>query len=108
MSDYIIRLGHRSRDPMARMPRETNQDARLSYRARGVLWYLCNRDPGHPITREDLIEHGTEGEYAIRQALYELEKYGYARQTHTRNTRGEWSCWQWHVADYPAFISSSL
>jgi hypothetical protein len=86
------------------LPIATMQDARLSFRARGVLGLLLTYDDETLISTADLPQHGTEGRDAIRSALAELREFSYVRQTRYqyKDDRGRvlWA-WETVVSDAP-------
>jgi hypothetical protein len=53
------------------------RDARLSFRARGVLAACLTHSEGFTLTRAWIDSHGTEGRDAITAAIAELRTYGY-------------------------------
>lgn len=53
------------------------RDARLSYRARGLLAAALTHGPGFSLTRAWIDSHGTEGRDAITSAIGELRQFGY-------------------------------
>lgn len=81
--------------------RQPAQDSRLSYRARGLLWYLLSRPNGWEIQERDLIEQGTEGRDAIRAAIGELKTFGYVKRTRERNPETGMFDWITEVHEKP-------
>jgi hypothetical protein len=69
----------------------TLQDARLSYRARGVLAYLLSLPDGWVTDHRKLASFAVEGERAVLAALKELETHGYLiRRRFQDPTTGRW------------------
>jgi hypothetical protein len=67
------------------------QDARLSYRARGVLAYLLSLPDGWVTDHRKLASFAVEGERAVLTALKELETHGYLiRRRFQDPTTGRW------------------
>src|SRR5262245_26297975 len=66
------------------------EDARLSFRARGVLVYLLSKPDDWRTTSTQLAAATTEGRDAIRAALRELETAGYLERTKRRTAGGQW------------------
>lgn len=71
------------------VPRDTARDARLSYRARGVLQRLLSNAEGFEMSAEDLAAEGLEGRDAIRKALRELRDVGYIVRKPLTNAAGQ-------------------
>lgn len=82
------------------LPNAALEDARLSWRARGVLAYLLSRPDGWTTSAERLTPLGTEGRDAIRTSLRELEAAGYLTRTRTADAAGKWST-SVTVTDHP-------
>jgi hypothetical protein len=101
---HIVRVTGRSRDPMARLPKVFLCNSGITFRAKGILGYLLSREPSQTITISDIVAHGCEGTYCVRQALYELQAHGYARFGVARNSGGNFSEWEWQVSDRPIFL----
>lgn len=99
MSDKTtIHKSHRKEDPFTKILNSTLRDARLTFKARGLLAFML----GHPNnweTRVGWIEEQTQdGREAIRSAFAELEKYGYLVRERVRAQNGlhDGYIWHWH------------
>lgn len=66
------------------------RDARLSYRARGVLVRLLSNADGFRMTAEDLAREGREGRTSVLAALRELRGAGYVQVRRGQNAKGQW------------------
>lgn len=69
---------------------DTARDARLSYRARGVLVRLLTNSDGYRMTADDLAREGREGRDAVLSALRELRGAGYVIVRKTQSSDGRW------------------
>jgi hypothetical protein len=89
----IIRASHDRSSRWFLLARESAQDNRLSFRARGVLAYLLSKPDGWEWREAELLDAGAEGRDAVRSALRELKDAGYlttARQQHPTTGKWEW------------------
>ena len=78
----IIRAPRSSEHPYFVCRRACAQDDRLTWEARGVLWYVLSKPDDWEIQETDLSQHC--GRDKVRKILKELEKYGYLTREHTR------------------------
>lgn len=85
----IIRVAKRAR--WTAVSRECVNDARLSFRARGVLVYLLDKPDDWTADAESIAKDGKEGRDAIRAALKELTECGYLLRTQYRTEGGTWA-----------------
>jgi hypothetical protein len=82
------------------------EDARLSFKARGLLAYLLSRPDGWQTSADELARHGPNGRAAILSGLKELEKAFYLKRTRVQDGHGRWStvC---EVSDTPTEVRFS-
>jgi hypothetical protein len=71
--------------------RETLNDERLSFRARGILVWLLDKPDNWQTSGDAIQRAGTEGRDAVRAALNELEALGYLVRTRSQEkATGRW------------------
>lgn len=87
------------------IPNAALEDARLSFRARGVLAYLLSRPDGWATSADRLATGAREGRRAILTALTELEAVGYLHRVKAQDDRGRWSTVA-HLTDSPQPVDS--
>lgn len=75
-------------------------DARLSFRARGILAYLLDKPDDWRTNASAVAAAGREGREAVRTALRELETCGYLHRRKWRNLSGQWET-EWIVRERP-------
>lgn len=76
------------------------QDARLSWRARGILAYLLSMPDDWRVSDRQLAASAPEGRAAVQTALKELETHGYVHRRCFKNERGLF-VWESVVFDEP-------
>lgn len=76
---------------------ELLRDARLSWKARGLLAYLLSQPPGWHTWLQHLTAQAPDGRDSVRAGLAELEAAGYLRRWRTQDRLGHWS---WHSTVY--------
>ncbi|MEU3742919.1 hypothetical protein AB0E78_38425 [Streptomyces sp. NPDC032198] len=70
------------------VPTAALEDARLSFRARGVLAFLISKPDAWKVRAESIASAGKEGKEAIKTALRELKDLGYYRVVTERMADG--------------------
>lgn len=101
MNHTIYKMAGRC-DPFARIPHTLLEDEKLSWRAKGILCYLCGKPDGWKTRALDIRNHGKEGVVAVRAALKELRVAGYAELVRITES-GKVKEWVWKVSDTPLF-----
>lgn len=77
------------------------EDARMSWRAKGLLGYLLSRPDDWMIVLGDLEKRSTDAKHAIKGAMKELELLGYARRKKRRGEDGKMAGENWFVFEKP-------
>lgn len=77
-------------------------DSKLSWKARGILWYLLEKPDNWKVIISDLVNKSEkDGEAAVRSALKELQDNGYIRRYQERGERGKFGTWVTEVYELP-------
>lgn len=79
-------------------------DARLSWKSKGVFLYLMTKPNHWHIKTDGLLKASTDGRDATRKALSELEKLGYLKRTKRRGEDGKW-VWDSILYEDPGQVS---
>ncbi len=106
----IIRTPRKDRFDV--VPQATVRDARLSFRALGVLIRLLSNADGFNMTSDHLAReesdgvNGREGREAIRKCQRELKKFGYMKTVVEKDQKGRWVS-HVYIYDSPQCIPDS-
>jgi hypothetical protein len=95
----IIRLA--KRDSYKIISTATLSDARMSWKARGLLCYLLGRPDDWSVSVEQLANHGPDGVSATRSAIAELVELGYMVRQDVRNPDGTMARRDYIVREHP-------
>jgi hypothetical protein len=84
------------------LPNETLRDSRLTFKARGLLAMVLSNVNEWVVTAEWLESQADEGRDAIRGALKELKRFGYAKfQRFSDNGTKKFTGCRWTFYDFP-------
>ena len=81
---------------------ELLNNKKISLKAKGLFEYLQSKPDGWKVSEERISLQLKEGKSAIREALHELEKFGYLRRERVRNKTGKWDGRDYYL--YPKAI----
>ena len=101
----LIRSHHDFDDHFTQIPNSWLRDARLTFKARGILALVMSHVAGWSLSINLLAEQNKEGRDAIRTAILELEKYGYLSRSQV-NEGGSFGETVW-VTHSPSDFASS-
>lgn len=79
------------------------KDNRLSWKAKGLIAYVCMLPDDWVLNMRDLVNRATDGRDSLYSGIKELEKYGYCSKTQNRNTDGTIAGFAYEVCDKPIF-----
>lgn len=91
----IIRTKKDGSNPFVQIDKRPLSDNRISWRAKGIWVYLMSKKDDWTVISEDLIKQSTEGRDAVRVAMNELRKFGYAKLVNSQKGR------EWFVFEAP-------
>ena len=77
---------------------EAGQDKRLSWAARGLVYFILSLPPDHHLTAAWLVTQAPNGRESTRSALAELEACGYFTRERRQNAKGYWE-WDQVLSD---------
>ena len=87
----IIRKAHDKDNPYVIIDRTIFEDDSISWKAKGLMGYFLSRPDDWKIWLSDLVKRSTDGRYATRSALSELEKAGYITKQELRDEKGRFA-----------------
>lgn len=92
-----------TKPPTVRFTQVRNEwvrDARLSWKARGLLTYLHSHADGYELSLAQIVRAATDGKDAVATGLRELESLGYLACTRPeRAGQGRWGETEYELAD---------
>jgi hypothetical protein len=100
-NETIIRTHKNKNNPYFLANKALFEDARLSWRARGIMAYLLSKPDDWEVRVKDLQARGDCGRDAIRSALSELEEYGYLHRRRQNRQGGQFD-WIYEIYESPA------
>lgn len=99
-----IRIANRTK--FVQVSNDTARDARLSFKARGMLTWLLSHSDGWTSNAADVERAGTEGREAIRKGLHELEAAGYLVRRRFRDPETQRWGMEWTVYERPELAAA--
>lgn len=72
------------------------RDPGLSWKAKALHAYIASHDETYPLTVEQVVAQGAEGEKSVQAGLRELEAASHLARVRRRGDRGRW-IYDWHL-----------
>lgn len=91
----ICRVKHNKNNPYLIINTTIAEDARISWKAKGLWFYAFSRRDDWTFYLSDLIKRSTDGEKSIYAGLKELEKSGYLVRNQKRKPDGKMGPLEW-------------
>ena len=73
------------------------QDTRISWKAKGLYYYLSTVNENEKLTIEKLARVSKDGRDSVRSVLNELEEAGYLYLVETRNEKGQFESFNYEL-----------
>lgn len=77
------------------------RDDRLSWKARGIFYYLWSQADNWDFNATEVSRHATDGRKSLDTGLDELERFGYLKRERKRNKLGQLTTSDWQLSDLP-------
>lgn len=103
-----IRRGPMAADQFTQVSNNLFRDPRLSMKAKGLFGLISTHRDGYGITLKTLAAFSTDGVYAVRNALQELQDCGYCRHGQSRNADGTFSEPYYYITDMPELPADDM
>lgn len=80
------------------------KDARLSWKAKGIIAYVAMLPDDWVLNMRDLTNRATDGRDSLYSGIKELETCGYCAKTMKRNPDGTIAGYAYEICDKPVFV----
>lgn len=80
------------------------KDARLSWKAKGIIAYVAMLPDDWVLNMRDLTNRATDGRDSLYSGIKELETCGYCAKTMRRNPDGTIAGYAYEICDKPVFV----
>lgn len=80
------------------------KDARLSWKAKGIIAYVAMLPDDWVLNMRDLTNRATDGRDSLYSGIKELEMCGYCAKTMRRNPDGTIAGYAYEICDKPVFV----
>lgn len=80
------------------------KDARLSWKAKGIIAYVAMLPDDWVLNMRDLTNRATDGRDSLYSGIKELETCGYCAKTMQRNPDGTIAGYAYEICDKPVFV----
>lgn len=97
----IFRVVKNKQNPYVMIDRRPVDNKNLSFKAKGILTYCLSRPDGWEVNIQDLVNHSTDGAYAIRTGIKELREAHHIAYSQIRDENGHIAKWVLEVYEIP-------
>ena len=97
----IFRHAHNELNPYAQISRNTLQDNKLSWAARGLLAYLLSLPLDWKISKKHLLKQSSVGKHGLQSIIQELEKFKYLKHRRVQDEKGRFKDWEYIIYERP-------
>ena len=87
--------------PYVQIDKRMIEDARLSWKAKGILIYLLSKPDEWQVRVKDLVKKATDGRDAVLTGLTELIECGYATREQSHTEGGQWAETIYTISEEP-------
>jgi hypothetical protein len=101
----IIRVKKDKENLYVMVDKQTIEDRRLTWKARGLLCYLLSKPNDWHIYVTELIKHTKDGRDSTNNAIDELIEYGYMKREKLPKTKGKFTGYKYTVVENPLRLS---
>ena len=88
-------------NPFVQIDKRILEDARLSWKAKGLLAYLLSKPHDWQVRTADIVKKATDGKTAVLTAITELINTGYATREQSHTEAGQWAETVYVITEVP-------
>jgi len=103
----IVRLKKHSH-PFVMIDKRALHDARLSWKAKGLVAYLLCKPNHWKVRLAELVKRAPDGSDSVRAGLNELRRYGYSKFGPMRNPEGRLMGTEWTIYEHPTLAATDV
>lgn len=90
------------------LPNELANNSRLSWKAKGILFYMLSKKDGWQYYETEIRKHATDGKDSLNAGIKELIDAGYLQRTQERDETGRFTSYYYEVYDTPQITASGF
>ncbi|MDR3560502.1 MAG: helix-turn-helix domain-containing protein [Negativicutes bacterium] len=93
---------HKRELPFVQVDKHFINDARLSYKAKGILLYLLSKPDDWKVYESEIAKHAADKLHSVRSGIKELIEFGYITRQKKRNEQNQFMGYDYNVFEQPA------
>lgn len=95
----IIRVEKDRDNPYVQINKNVLNDARISFKAKGLMAYLLSLPDDWEIYESEVVKHSRDGKDSLKSAIKELIEAGYIERTRVRDEKGRLGAYEYTVRE---------